>query len=195
MKPQKEIMAVVNTFARQLNSALGDKLNAVILYGSYARGDYEDGSDVDVMVILNAPNEKTVSFREQIRDIAHHLEDKNEVILSIVIESAENFYKFKDASGFFKNVLNEGIRINIDSETVCFFCKGKLETGITTHVVSLGKSTIVVKSVPCLECTECGRSSYDDETAARLEQIVGSVRTIPGLETAIINFKRPNLDD
>ena len=30
----------------------GDKLKAVYLYGSYARGDYRQGSDVDVMVLL-----------------------------------------------------------------------------------------------------------------------------------------------
>lgn len=31
----------------------GDKLKAVYLYGSYARGDYRQGSDVDVMILLS----------------------------------------------------------------------------------------------------------------------------------------------
>jgi len=30
----------------------GDRLKAVYLYGSYARGDYRQGSDVDVMILL-----------------------------------------------------------------------------------------------------------------------------------------------
>jgi len=30
----------------------GDRLKAVYLYGSYARGDYRAGSDVDVMILL-----------------------------------------------------------------------------------------------------------------------------------------------
>jgi uncharacterized protein len=30
----------------------GDRLNGVYLYGSYARGDYRQGSDVDVMILL-----------------------------------------------------------------------------------------------------------------------------------------------
>ena len=30
----------------------GDKLKGVYLYGSYARGDYRPGSDVDVMILL-----------------------------------------------------------------------------------------------------------------------------------------------
>jgi uncharacterized protein len=32
----------------------GAKLKAVYLYGSYARGDYSEGSDVDVMIVLKS---------------------------------------------------------------------------------------------------------------------------------------------
>jgi predicted nucleotidyltransferase len=31
----------------------GNRLEGVYLYGSYARGDYREGSDVDVMILLN----------------------------------------------------------------------------------------------------------------------------------------------
>jgi|SRR3972149_1630797 len=31
----------------------GDRLKGLYLYGSYARGDYRQGSDVDVMILLN----------------------------------------------------------------------------------------------------------------------------------------------
>jgi predicted nucleotidyltransferase len=31
----------------------GDRLKGVYLYGSYARGDYRQGSDVDVMILLS----------------------------------------------------------------------------------------------------------------------------------------------
>ena len=36
-----------------LASIYGEKLKAVYLYGSYARGDYRPGSDVDVMILLS----------------------------------------------------------------------------------------------------------------------------------------------
>jgi uncharacterized protein len=31
----------------------GDRLKAVVLFGSYARGDYQEGSDLDVMIVLS----------------------------------------------------------------------------------------------------------------------------------------------
>ena len=40
-------------FKEGLVHIYGDKLKAVYLYGSYARGDYRTGSDVDVMILLS----------------------------------------------------------------------------------------------------------------------------------------------
>ena len=39
-------------FKEGLSQIYGDSLKAVYLYGSYARGDYRQGSDVDVMLLL-----------------------------------------------------------------------------------------------------------------------------------------------
>jgi predicted nucleotidyltransferase len=36
-----------------LTDVYGERLKAIYLFGSYARGDYEESSDVDVMVVLS----------------------------------------------------------------------------------------------------------------------------------------------
>ena len=38
---------------RGLAEMYGERLKAVYLFGSYARGDYEESSDVDVMIVLS----------------------------------------------------------------------------------------------------------------------------------------------
>jgi len=52
----RKVPARVRKLMKELKQGLteiyGDKLKAVYLYGSYARGDYRDGSDVDVMLLL-----------------------------------------------------------------------------------------------------------------------------------------------
>lgn len=36
-----------------LTKLYGDRLKAVYLFGSYARGDYDESSDLDVMIVLS----------------------------------------------------------------------------------------------------------------------------------------------
>lgn len=52
----RKVPARIRKLMKELKQGLveiyGDKLKAVYLYGSYARGDYREGSDVDVMVLL-----------------------------------------------------------------------------------------------------------------------------------------------
>ena len=38
----------------------------------------------------------------------------------------------------------------------CFYCKGDLKPSTTTHFVDLKKCIVIVKNVPCLECSKCG---------------------------------------
>lgn len=55
---KRKTPANVTLAIRELKDGLahlyGDRLDAVYLYGSYARGDYRSGSDVDVMILLKS---------------------------------------------------------------------------------------------------------------------------------------------
>lgn len=52
----------------------GEKLKAVYLYGSYARGDYRQGSDVDVMILLK-------DYRDYWREYQHSSDYVSDVSL------------------------------------------------------------------------------------------------------------------
>jgi uncharacterized protein len=52
-KVPAKIRRLMKEFKEGLVRIYGDKLKAVYLYGSYARGDYRQGSDVDVMILLS----------------------------------------------------------------------------------------------------------------------------------------------
>ena len=41
---------------------MGDSLKQMILYGSYARGDYGDNSDMDIMVFVLFLNSHNIRF-------------------------------------------------------------------------------------------------------------------------------------
>ena len=50
------------------------QLSKVIVYGSYARGDYNDRSDVDVMVLVKMPDEEIRAIKNDVYDIAFDIE-------------------------------------------------------------------------------------------------------------------------
>lgn len=44
---------LLKRFKQELVRIYGEQLDAVYLFGSYARGDNQEGSDLDVLVVLN----------------------------------------------------------------------------------------------------------------------------------------------
>ena len=47
----ENIRVIVYQFSEDVKRILGDKLTKIIVYGSYARGDYREDSDVDIMIL------------------------------------------------------------------------------------------------------------------------------------------------
>ena len=52
IKNKYRIHNIIYQFSQQLKDIMESKLTKVIVYGSYARGDYNSSSDVDVMVLV-----------------------------------------------------------------------------------------------------------------------------------------------
>ena len=96
-----------------INNILGQSLNQVILYGSYARGDYNNSSDIDVMVLVNDMNDKEISrIREEISSLAFDISLENDIIISTLIKNRGHFDRWMKVIPFYQNVKKEGVLIN-----------------------------------------------------------------------------------
>lgn len=89
-----------------LTRIYGDRLKAVYLFGSYARGDYHLDSDLDVMIVLDTYNSY---WDELVRsaELASDLSLKYEVTVSRTIMTEEQ-WKNGDLP-VLRNVRTEGI--------------------------------------------------------------------------------------
>ena len=97
---------VLDEFKTELRRLYGDRLKDIILYGSYARGDTRDESDIDVMVVLR---DTVLPGREIDRmiDVITDLNLKYGVLLAVVPVSEEKFLRVN--SPLLLNVRREGI--------------------------------------------------------------------------------------
>lgn len=110
-KIPKNINNIINAFLSRVNDILSDRIDKIILYGSYARGDYNNGSDIDIMILTNLSDDEIVEYRTKIYDIAYDIEFENDfdICISPLLKNTEKFDYWVDALPFYTNVKNEGV--------------------------------------------------------------------------------------
>ena len=99
-------------FSRGVKNILGKNLRKVILYGSYARGDYNDNSDVDTMVLTTLTDSEIEKVETKIFDLAFDYEMEYGIEISVVVKNEEHFNYWLGALPFYNNIQKEGILLN-----------------------------------------------------------------------------------
>ena len=93
---------------RELNNVLGEDLDQIILYGSYARGDARPDSDLDVLVVINGEVDTTRLMR-QTSELISRISLENDIVISRAFISRERY--LNEGSPFILNIRREGIAI------------------------------------------------------------------------------------
>ena len=92
---------IAKNFAREMKS---EKIKLMMLFGSVARGDDHQHSDIDILVISNYHNE----IWPKIQNIIGETVTNDGELLSVHVMPENVFNETKDYS-FLTNVLKEGI--------------------------------------------------------------------------------------
>lgn len=110
-KIPNNINIAINEFIKEVNDLLGNRVDKIILYGSYARGDFGDNSDVDIMILTDLSDKEIVKYRDKISDIAYEIEYKNkfDFMLSPLVKNINKFNYWLEALPFYMNVQREGV--------------------------------------------------------------------------------------
>jgi len=95
----------------ELLNVFGDKLENMVLYGSYARGDYDDESDIDVMALVDMERDTLNRYRRCVSELANDIDLKYNVLLSIKLQDKYNFDKYKNTVPLYRNIAKEGVEI------------------------------------------------------------------------------------
>ncbi len=101
----KELQEITQTVAASARDLYGDRLKKVILYGSYARGDYDAESDIDMMVLVEQAGEVFSPFC----DLTAAMLLQYGVLVSVAVKDAAMFDKYKDILPYYQAVQKEGI--------------------------------------------------------------------------------------
>ncbi len=102
-----QLSALSQEVKRVLTDLYGDRLDRVILYGSYARGDFNEESDVDYMVVLK---DKDVKSGQEIWFMGEVIGDLAFTYDLFVSVKPTSLTKYLDSELFlYRNARREGI--------------------------------------------------------------------------------------
>lgn len=105
------LQELLNGYKEQLIDIYGEHLKSVILYGSYARGDFTDDSDIDIMILLDLTDLDIKKYRHQLSEITYDFNMEHDLDIKPIAKSEQHFKKWMDVYPFYRNVKKEGVKL------------------------------------------------------------------------------------
>jgi predicted nucleotidyltransferase len=104
---RNRIEIIIDEFKREISRLEGFELQKMLLFGSYARDDAVEGSDIDILLIFK--NKVSSELTDKIRGISNVLSLKYDTVISEFLFSEDEFQKYN--TPFLLNVKREGIPV------------------------------------------------------------------------------------
>ena len=89
----------------------GKNIVDIILYGSYARGDFLETSDIDVTAIVRGERKELQEKLKEVWDVTAEVGLENDVVISPTVIPHDEYMKYKDTLPYYRNIAEEGQKI------------------------------------------------------------------------------------
>ena len=103
------MQSLINQYITEIKKIYGVHLSNVILYGSYARGDFRPDSDVDIMILLDMSDLDLKAYSRQLSYMTYDFNLDNDLDIKPIAKSETHFKKWVANYPFYANIQKEGV--------------------------------------------------------------------------------------
>lgn len=102
---------IIKRYIAEVKDILGSDFLRACVYGSYARGEYGEESDIDIAIFTNRESGEFYQLIDKIAEITFEYDVKYDVILSPVFQNDIEFNRMVNVVPYFQSIRREGIAI------------------------------------------------------------------------------------
>ena len=107
--PETMLDYVKEKTVRDIPKALSDDCIEIILYGSYARGDYNENSDVDIAILTESDRKGNKKYNSRLVNIATEIGYKTSAVVNYVCLPYKEFEDKKSWYPFFASISRDAV--------------------------------------------------------------------------------------
>ena len=85
---------VLKKYVEDVHKIYGDKLRTIILYDSYARGDFRPDSDIDIMILVDLSDDEIRSRGHMLSDMTVDYNFDNDLQIMPIVKNLDHFNKW-----------------------------------------------------------------------------------------------------
>ncbi len=108
----EEIKKILILFMNEAKEILGNAFKSLTVYGSYARGDYNENSDIDVMILSSLTENEIIAAEDKLCDKAFDYLMEYGINISVIVKNEKQFNYWLGALPFYYNIKAEGVMID-----------------------------------------------------------------------------------
>ena len=111
MLTKQQLEVILEKLIKIYKSVYEENIQRIILYGSYARGDYKADSDIDIMILLDLSDMDIKQYRHELSGETYDFNMDHDLDIKPIAKSEIHFQKWVDVYPFYANVKKEGVKL------------------------------------------------------------------------------------
>ncbi|MDD6655826.1 MAG: nucleotidyltransferase domain-containing protein [Lachnospiraceae bacterium] len=106
---QQKTQRLIEQYLLEIKKIYGSHLQKVILYGSYARGDFRPDSDIDIMILLDMTDLDLKEYSQKLSYMTYDFNLDHDLDIKPIAKDEAHFEKWIENYPFYSNIQKEGI--------------------------------------------------------------------------------------
>ena len=100
---------LMKQYIEAIREIYGMHVRQIILYGSYARGDFSPDSDVDLMILVDMSDMELKKYAQQLSYMTYDFNLDHDLDIKPIAKSEAHFKKWVTNYPFYSNIYKEGV--------------------------------------------------------------------------------------